>query len=200
MSKITPQIVDLAKSFVIDHLSKELSANCVFHNVAHTMDVYKNSMIIGNEIGLSFDDLNCLGLAAIFHDVGYVKMYDNHEQESVKIAKVFLESHEINSSAIDQIVRAIIATHVPQMPIDIISMALCDADLMYLTFEDYFELSGLLRLEWDLTGRISLTETEFHKQSVIFFNQHKYHTEYGRKILALKKLKNQERIQKILDV
>lgn len=199
MSKITQRIVAQAKTYVLSILDKELSKDYVFHNGDHFLDVYKNSLIIGNEIGLSLDELNCLGICAIFHDVGYVKEYEGHEQESVKIAKKFLSSYGVDNEYIDQVERAILATHVPQTPKDIISGALCDADLMNLTYPDYFDRITTMQLEWKLTGRSDLKEMEFHQQSVVFFNIHEYHTEYGREVLALEKQKNLVRIKKVLN-
>lgn len=198
MSKITPQILDQAKTFVLDVLDRELPEACVFHSPEHTIDVHKNALIIGNEIGLSVDELYCLGLSALFHDIGYVKAYEGHEQESINMAKEFLSGYDIDDEHLKQVERAILATHVPQQPKDIISEALCDADLMHLTYPDYFDRIITMRMEWKLTGRADLTELEFHKQSIIFFNKHSYHTEYGRKVLSLRKQFNLKRIEAII--
>jgi len=82
---------------------------------------------------------------------------------------------------------AILATKVPQRPQDKISEVLCDADLMHLTSEDYFEQMEKLRMEWKLTGRNDLNEYQFHLNSINFFKDHHYHSEYGRTVLAPQK-------------
>jgi len=93
------------------------------------------------------------------------------------------------------ILRAIPATRVPQSPKDMVSKVLCDADLMHLSYPDYFSRMEPLRLEWKLTGKSDLTEAQFHRKSIEFFNMHTYHTSYGRKVLAEKKRLNLERIK-----
>jgi len=198
MNRITPEIVQKAKTYVLDLIDRELPVEYVFHSKDHTLDVYHNSQIIGKEEGLSPDDQNSLAVSALFHDAGYVKSYENHELLSADLAREFLVSLDVDSGLIEQVVRAILATEVPQTPKDIISKSLCDADLMHLTYDEYFRRIEPMRMEWKLTGRQTLSEEEFHRQSVKFFKAHHYHTEFGRKVLAPKKQLNLERIEKRL--
>jgi len=198
MSSITKETVKQAKVFVLNLLEKELPKVCVFHNGEHTIDVYTNSQIIGKEIGLSHEDLNCLALAAIFHDVGYINSYDDHELVSAEMAGQYLISIDVDEEKIKLVKRAILATKVPQKPLDLISKALCDADLMHLADDNYFESIEPMRLEWKLTGRSNLSEMEFHSQSIVFFAKHEYHTAYGKEVLSSKKAQTLDRIKAIL--
>ncbi len=200
MSKITAQIIEQTKAYVFDILDKDLSKACVFHSWDHTMDVYNNSMIIGTESDFSIDDLNALAMSALFHDIGYVETYGGHEEVSVLMAKDYLAGLEIDPIYIERVVEAIEATKVPQSPKNLISKALCDADLMHLAKPDYFERMELLREEWKLTGRADLSETDFHQQSIVFFNFHTFHTKYGRKVLAVKKEAILNQIKAVLNV
>lgn len=195
MKKITTLIVEQAKNFVLDILENQLSEKCVFHSADHTLDVYNNSLIIGRESGLSADDLNCLAISAIFHDVGYVKVNKGHEKVSADFARSFLSAIQVENCYIEQVEKAILATKIPQLPKDSISKALCDADLMHLTYPEYFENIKKMRLEWQLTGRAHLSEKEFHQQSIVFFTLHKYHTKYGQEVLAPKKQLTLDRIK-----
>ena len=194
MSSISTYLLEKARAYVMNLFDMNLPEENVFHSKEHTIDVLHNSQIIGTGLGLSGKDLNCLAVSAIFHDAGYINLYDNHESASVEIAKKFLSAENVGNSIIDQVIRAIMATKVPQKPSDLISMALCDADLMYLAGENYFELMDLLRLEWKLTGRSDLSEKEFHNVSVDFFNHHEYHTSYGKEVLTPRKTHNLELI------
>jgi len=144
---------------------------------------------------LSPDELNCLAVAAIFHDVGYVKQYDDHEKVSAEMVREFLLRLNVDEEIISQVERAILATKVPQYPKDLISMALCDADLMHLIHRNYFERIDKMRLEWKLSGRSDLSEKEFHQQSIEFFGKHHYHTKYGMEILTSRKNHNLDRIK-----
>ena len=195
MKKINKEIIRKAEAFVLDLFDRKLPEECVFHSKDHTLDVMKNALTIGKESGLSVNDLNCLALGAVFHDAGYVSSYDGHEIISAQMAREFLISLDIDDSQIKQVERAILATRVPQSPEDLVSKVLCDADLMHLTYPDYFARMEPLRLEWKLTGKSDLTETQFHRKSIDFFNMHNYHTSYGRQVLAEKKHLNLERIK-----
>jgi uncharacterized protein len=197
--RINSNTIEEAKIFVSNILDTQLSENCVFHTKNHTFDVLRNVELIGKYFSLKEDDLNILRLCALFHDVGYVKIYTGHEKESATMATDFLISKRIEKSIIKIITTAILATKVPQQPIDIFSKILCDADLMHLTYDSYFENMKLMRQEWELTGIISYTEKEFHINSIQFFNSHKYHSEYGKLILQPKKEAKLESIKRRIE-
>jgi hypothetical protein len=131
----------------------------------------------------------------LFHDIGYIKIYAGHEEKSATMASDFLILKKIKKTTIKKITTAILATKVPQQPKDIYSKILCDADLMHLTYDSYFDNKKLMRQEWELSGIISLSEKEFDINSVQFFNAHKYHSEYGKLVLQPKKEKNLEMIK-----
>ncbi|MBA4409828.1 MAG: HD domain-containing protein [Bacteroidota bacterium] len=187
-------LVGEAKLFVTALIGSNLSENFLFHTTFHTLDVLKNSEIIGKYSQLSEDELNFLRICALFHDVGYINAYKGHEAESATISGEFLKSKMVEKKLIQRVKNVILSTKVPQQPFDKISRILCDADLMHLTYDSYFEYMDLLRHEWNLCGIVNLNEREFHENSVVFFNSHSYHTVYGRKILKPLKEKTLLRI------
>ena len=184
MNAIDAEIVEVAKTYVLDLLERELPECCLFHSTNHTLGVLKNAEIIGVQSNLSEEELNLLRVCALFHDVGYIHKYDNHEVESAAYATAFLESKQVNASSINQVVNAILATKVPHHPKDKISEILCDADLMHLTYDDYFDHIEPMRQEWKQTGRATFTQQRFELESINFFSSHHYHTDYGKKVLA----------------
>jgi len=187
MKNIDDKVVEEARQYVSLLLTTELSENCVFHTISHTLDVVKHAEIIGEYCGLDQDALNILRVCALFHDVGYVDAYDNHEAFSAKRARIYLKSKNIDPKIIHQVEAAILSTKTPQDPKDRISRILCDADLMNLTFDDYFEQIDLMRKEWEKVGKAKLNRQEFYISSLEFFQNHQYHSEYGKKILQPKK-------------
>lgn len=189
MEKINPETVKKVNYFVSDILDHQLPKEYLFHSKAHTFDVLKNVELIGSFVRLNEDEMNILRVSALFHDVGYIRTYKGHEMESVLIAKKFLQNENINENIINQVISTIKATKVPQNPKDKLSEILCDADLMYLSHNNYFQQSELLRHEWNLLGINSMTENEFFINSVNFFNSHHYHSEYGIEVLQKKKEK-----------
>jgi len=79
MNIIDELLVEEAREYVTLILTHELSDNCLFHTISHTLEVLKNSEIIGRYCSIDEDELNILRMAALFHDVGYVDAYDDHE-------------------------------------------------------------------------------------------------------------------------
>ncbi len=196
MNKIDAALVAEAKELVTNILTRELSENCLFHTINHTLEVLNNAEIIGTYSKLNQNDMNVLRVSALFHDVGYVDIYDDHEIISAARATAFLRNRNVDEGSIKQVEAAILSTKMPQSPKDKISEILCDSDLMYLTFDDYFDQIDLMRIEWEKVGKARLNSNEFHVQSLDFFKQHKYHSDYGRKVLQPIKEKNEFLIRK----
>jgi predicted metal-dependent HD superfamily phosphohydrolase len=195
MRKIDDELISEARDYISILLTTELSENCVFHTISHTLDVVSNAEVIGRYCKLDEDSLNVLRMCALFHDVGYVDAYDNHEQYSADRAIEYLQSKNIDPEIIDQVEAAILSTKTPQTPKDKISKILCDADLMNLTFDDYFEQIDLMRKEWDKVGKAKLNREEFYLSSLEFFQSHEYHSKYGKKVLQPKKEKTELKIR-----
>lgn len=195
MRALDTSIIKEAEIYVRDLLDNELSKDCLFHTINHTLEVVRNAEIIGDYSNLCEECKDVLRIAALFHDVGYIDSYEDHEIESAAYASRFLTSKNIEESIITQVVESILATKMPQQPKDDISMVLCDADLMNMTFDDYFEQIDLMRQEWEKTGKAKLNKEEAYKTSLEFFKAHQYHSEYGKKILQPKKERTESKIK-----
>ena len=195
MKLIDDALITETEQYISSLLTTELSENCVFHTIKHTLDVVSNAEIIGRYCKLDENSLNVLRMCALFHDVGYVDAYDDHELFSAERARTYLQSKNIDPEIIDQVERAILSTKTPQNPKDQISRILCDADLMNMTFDDYFEQIDLMRKEWEKVGKAKLNRHEFHISSLEFFQSHEYHSKYGKKVLQPKKEQTEEKIR-----
>ena len=200
MRKIDSSLVQDAEKYVTNLLGKSLSNEYLFHSRKHTMNVTQSSVMIGQYCGLTEDDLNLLQICALFHDTGYILTDKEHEIESSFIATEFLKANQVEEDLIEKVTLAIMATKVPQKPVDMISEILCDADLIHLTTEDYFEQMELLRLEWQVTGKSFFDEYQFHMNSIEFFNNHQYHSEYGKTVLEDKKLACLDKIKERVEL
>jgi predicted metal-dependent HD superfamily phosphohydrolase len=195
MRKLDTSIIKEAENYVRNLLDKELSKDCLFHTIEHTLDVVHNAEIIGDYSNLCEECKDVLRIAALFHDVGYIDSYEDHEVGSAAYASQFLKSKNIHESIIKQVVDSILATKMPQEPKDDISKILCDADLMNMTFDDYFEHIDLMRQEWEKTGKAKLNKQQAYRTSLEFFESHQYQSEYGRKVLQPKKEKTESEIK-----
>ena len=199
ISKIDSELIKKAEFYVIDLLKHQLSKNLVFHSVNHTMDVVRNSEMIGKTSNITEDELTILYMSALFHDVGYIKTYYGHESESAFMAEDFLSSCKLSKTIIRQVTSAIKATKVPQNPRSKIAEMLCDADLMILSSDNYFEQIELLRQEWELVGIAKMSSYDFNINSLNFFKSHHYHSDFGKKVLLPKKEKVLNQLKSKID-
>lgn len=76
---------------IIDKLQKGLSPALTYHNVAHTLDVLKQAVDIAKNEGIADEnDLLLLKISALYHDVGFLKIYAGHEEISCQVASAEL--------------------------------------------------------------------------------------------------------------
>jgi len=176
--RINSELLKEIEKYASDLIIKESSEDLTYHTIDHTRQVVKNAKIIGTEENLNEDEMNILLTSAWFHDVGYIKKYQGHEAESVAIAVNFLENKEIDKEVRDRVSGYIMETTFPYRPTNKISEILCDADMMHLGTENYFELAEKLRQELANSGIRKLKKIEFEKESVKLFNRHSYFTNY----------------------
>lgn len=184
---ITNQLVSKTAKYVSQLFNNNFSEKLLFHNINHTKYVVEKVEVIGKHSNLSESEINLLKICAWFHDIGYLTNIENHEEESFSVAKKFLEQNNLNQDYIKQVKKCILATKSPQKPTDYLSEILCDADLAHLAEDDYFERINLLRKEQSLLLNTKISKQKFHKNSVLFINQHQYFSAYAKKEYNSKK-------------
>ncbi len=193
--KINEAIISETEAYVTRLLTNETPEGYLYHTVSHTMDVVKNADIIGAKENLPEEEMNILKIAAWFHDLGYLKKYEGHEEESVKMAEKFLELHGVDKKSREAVSESIMATTFPQNPKSRIAKVLCDADFMHLGMENYFEQAEKLRNEQKAAGMHKLKKGEFDQKSVNLFAEHNWHTAYCQNNLSESKQKNLEKLK-----
>ena len=187
LKKIEKYSTDLIKNTPKDGL--------VYHTIDHTWQVVKNAEIIGSKEKFSIDEMNILLASAWLHDIGYVNKYKGHEEESVVFATEFLKLNKIQSAIIQIVSDCIIATAIPQKPTNKIAEALCDADMMHLGMENYFEIADNLRQELKYFAGKKYKKYEFQLDSLLVFEKHSYFTKYCQQEISIIKEKNIEELK-----
>lgn len=77
-------------------------------------------------------------MAAWFHDTGFSSgQAEEHEKESIQIATVFLQNHNVDAETIQRISSCIQATRMPQSPLSQVEKIMCDSDLYHLGSTDF---------------------------------------------------------------
>ena len=141
-------------TFIIDKLEKELPSYLTYHNVQHTKDVVDAAQYICESEKISGNDRELLLTAAVFHDTGFLKGYENHEASSCEIAREVLHSYQYDKEQIEKICRLIMVTKLPQAPQNNLEEILCDADLFYLGSDKYAENADQLHNEFKEAGKL----------------------------------------------
>jgi len=171
-----------AKQYVVNLLKSDLSKGFLYHDINHTLDVYRSASELGKMAQLSENDQMLLETAALYHDVGLIYVQDGHEEKSVEIVKEVLSGFDYSEEEIEKLVNMILATRLPQSPKNYLEMLLCDADLDYLGRDDFFVLAAKLQLEW---RRLNVKDIRFDEWIAFekdFLQKHQYFTKEARQI------------------
>jgi uncharacterized membrane-anchored protein YitT (DUF2179 family)/predicted metal-dependent HD superfamily phosphohydrolase len=188
-----------AHSFLIAKLEKGLPAYLAYHNTQHTINVIAAAEKLAGEENIMGHDLLLLKTAALFHDAGFLQDHNEHEELSCKIARKHLPDFNYSAEQIDQVCKMIMATRLPQTPVDRLSEILCDADLYYLGTDQYTANAEKLFAEFKKTGFVK-TQTEWELKQVEFLSSHRYFTKNAKIELEEKKQQTLEHLKTKLSV
>ncbi|NNK80404.1 MAG: HD domain-containing protein [Flavobacteriales bacterium] len=176
-------------------MRKELPDTLRYHSIDHTLDVMTSAEKIGLAEGINEDEMETLITAAAFHDCGFIRTYDNHEEVSCEIAAEILPDYGFAKNSIKVIQDMIMSTRVPQASDTLLGRILCDADLDYLGGEDYERISKGLLNELTLNG-FDLSYMDWLDLQIDFLENHKFWTDYAITSYSKQKAKILSRLKK----
>lgn len=182
-------VFDVILNDITFYLDENLPEYLSYHNTAHTLYVLEKAIHIGKKEKITHNDLELIKVAALFHDIGFVKSHIEHEKESCIIAESFLHNYGYSTKDINSICGMIMATKIPQKPKSLLEKIVADADLEYLGTSKYLTISQSLFKELKFFNR-ELTHNEWCQIQIDFFKNHKYHTTYCKHYKKFRKLRN----------
>ena len=165
-----------AKEYILRRLKDETSLDYYYHNLQHTLDVWRSATRIARMEDVSKHDWQLIETASLYHDSGMLDSYANHEEASVEIVKKTLPQFDYNLKEIESISRMIMTTRLPQSAKTRNEMILCDADLDYLGRNDFFMIAQGLRLEWNILEVKPTTLLEWYELQIGFMEAHQFFT------------------------
>lgn len=165
------------QNFVIGLLNEKLPANYYYHDYRHTLYVMEKAIQIGYQENCSEEELNLLEVAALWHDTGYIKVYDGHEEAGCILASEYLPGFGFSAKDINMINGMIMATKIPQTPKNKLEAILADADLEYLGTDNVTEMANDLFRELQSLNP-SLTKENWDKMQISFLQKQHYFTAY----------------------
>jgi len=190
-------LIQQSEEFVSKLLKDKLSNLYSYHNFNHTQSVVNATKELCDKEKVSTAERELLIVAAWFHDTGYIIGFENHENESVKIASEFLKDKNQSEKFIIGVSKLISATAKEYVPQNQLEKIIKDADYIHIISDEYVSTCELLRLELKNTGIVSFSNLEWATENFDFLlNKHRFYTDYAQKKWQPLKEKNLIRIQK----
>jgi len=182
---------------IFHKLEKGLPENLYYHNLKHTIDVCSQVELLGRDEGISDSEMVLLKTAALFHDIGFIIGYDDHEELSISMAKETLPKHKYTNEQIQAICDLIFVTKFPPEPKTKLEKIMCDADLDYLGRTDFIPVSQNLFREMYERRRVKSIQ-EWNKMQLKFIEGHQYFTDAAQKLRNVNKQKQIEELKKMV--
>ena len=192
-------MIDFDKIFdeIVDLLKSNLPAHLVYHNLDHTKYVLDKSILIADQECINGHELSLIKIAALYHDIGFIKSRENHEEIGCDIAQDNLTIYGLSEDDIQRICGMIMATKIPQKPYTLLEKIMADADLEYLGTANFEDISERLYEEL-LYFNPKLSRIEWFKIQADFLSAHRYHTAFCKEFREDIKLKNLENVNQKL--
>lgn len=174
-------IVLKAEQFVFDLFKDKVSASHIYHNFLHTSRVYLATKELVENLEINNDEAEIVYLAAWFHDCGFSVCEDCNEGNGAQIARQFLTENQYPEDKIKEVERLILATYMPQEPVDLLEQIIKDADTSHFADENYIGIAELLRAEWELIQNREISEMDwFTENRNLLLNHHRFYTTYAK--------------------
>lgn len=177
----------------------ELPPHLFYHNAAHTEeDVLPAALRLAQLSNATDpDDLHLLEVAAAFHDIGQIEGSLGHELVGIDVITQVLPGFGFGTEAIERVAGMILATRLPQAPLNEEQALLCDADLDSLGRDDFFPISKALWHEREACGLVIPWQTWLENQ-LQFLLSHQYFTPAARALRQAGKLRNIELLKRLI--
>jgi len=183
-----------AERYILKVLEENLKTNLYYHDISHTLDVCETVEKIALHEDVHGEELFVLKTAALYHDAGFIKQYNNNEVFGVEMAEEALPHFGYTKEQVGEVSKLILATEVPHKPNGPLEEIICDADLDYLGRDDFHSIADKLRQEL-MERDIIKTYRDWDNLQVKFLSMHKYFTDFGIKKRKPKKLKHLSEIK-----
>jgi len=179
-----------AEKYALDRLTHELSPSLSYHSFCHTKsEVVEQVALLAAEENLSVLNTALVHTAAVYHDIGFIVIRDDHERISAQIAASVLPRYGFNQDHTNMVKGMIMATRLPQKPQNHLEEIVADADLDLLGRADYFIRNRKLRMELALEGHL-YSDENWYRNQLFFLQNHRYFTAAARRLRSAQKHEN----------
>ncbi|MFT4761828.1 MAG: putative metal-dependent HD superfamily phosphohydrolase [Saprospiraceae bacterium] len=187
--------IKAAETYIQNLLETKLPANIYFHQTNHTFAAKDAVQEIGKGEKLSEEELELLTIAALFHDTGFIEVYEGHEEKSQAIAVEYLKKQQYPQEDIETVTRLIAVTELKKAPADLLEKVICDADMAHIGQKKYKGKAENLRKEREHFFNKQYVDLEWQKNNLTFLQTHSFYTETAKKIFGKRKAKNVKKVR-----
>ena len=179
-------------------LELSLDPSLTYHTKEHSADVMDMALALGASDDLDEHSLLLLGIAAAYHDAGFIEHRNDHETISASLAERAMESDgRFTKNDISLIRQMILDTKLqsigPSHKINTrLSPWLIDADLANLGRSDFLVQTELLAKELDIPMDLML------HQSLALMKRHQWYSPAGQDRLGAQKELNKAKLLTML--
>lgn len=181
-------------------LRTKLPPHLCYHNIGHTEDVLHEVVLFAHYDGLPARQIELLGVAAAYHDIGFTQGSENHEQRGAKTVRDVLKKQRAYSpEEVDEIAGMILDTKlvrtysgVKQVANTELGKYLLDADLSNLGRGDFMEKLETVGKELNINIR------DFLPTSLQLIVDHEWHTKAAHALRQAKKEENIKHLKKLM--
>ena len=191
--------ISKAKEYITRRMKDEGSLDYHYHNIDHTLDVWRSAIRLCRMEHISEKDQLLIETATLYHDIGMLIDYREHEKASAEIARASLPDFDYTPEDIEIISEMIMTTKLPQSARTLNEMIICDADLDYLGRDDFFIIAQRLRYEWNILSVKTTTLKQWYELQVSFMEEHEFFTEAARILRDEGKANNLRQIKDLLN-
>ena len=177
--------------FIIPKLDQELPAYLTYHNSLHTKDAFRSAAHLCDAEKVSRHEKELLLTAVLFHDSGFLKTYEGHEEESCELAKRSLPGFGYDKKEIDTICDLIMATKMHYKPTTLLEKIIRDADVHYLGTHHYSSMASNLYEEYKHQGYVH-DDKDWHEKQLLFLHEQEYFTKAANRKYGALKRKNMQ--------
>lgn len=187
---------------ILEIMTRDLPENLHYHAVSHTQDVMSETIRFAVHDGVDARKVELLGIAAAYHDAGYMERYPNNEVIGAAMAAdAMREAGGYSESEIEEVGKMILSTKLepgPDGPVRIchtpLAAYLMDADWGAFGREDFFEKCQQLAEE---TGA---DPVKFQYETLSLVSNQRWLTPAARKLRDVKKQLNLAELRRRLKV
>lgn len=172
----------------------------IYHNLEHTEQVVGAAVRLCGYYRLSDEDFFIVNTAAWFHDTGYLTAVAGHEALGAERAREFLAGKEVPAQVINAVSSCIMATTMPQKPVNLNEQIVCDADLFHLGEVSFRERNKLMRKEAEAFSGTAIDKDDWKIKTISLMEGHQFQTSYGKEHQQPGKAKNLQELRQRMEM